>query len=235
MSKSSKKTKSKKKKIRLRIIKWTSLFVLMVVIIVLFLLSDIFNVKEISVSDNNKVTSEEIISLSGIEINENMFKILKLKTIEKIKTNPYIEEVAIHRKLNGNVEINVKERETTFMLNPEEEQYVYINNQGYILEETTESIDKPIIVGYTTENIEVGRRLDIKDLKKLNTVIKIISAAKEKELADKITSINIENDQDYIVIMKNEGKTIHFGDEKNMNDKFVKLTAVLQDAERRKR
>ena len=224
-----------KKKRRLKILKWTGLIILIITAITLFLLSDIFNVKEIKVIENNKITSEEIISLSGIKTNENMFKFLKLKSIEKIKTNPYIEEVKIHRKLNGIIEIKVKERVATYMLALEDEQFAYINNQGYILEIAIEKIEKPLITGYSTEALEAGNRLNIEDLKKLNNIIKIIKAAEEKEISDKITTIDITNSQNIVITMESEGKTIYFGDEKNINDKFVKLMAVLEDTTRPKR
>ena len=55
-----------KKKRRLKILKWTGLIILIITAITLFLLSDIFNVKEIKVIENNKITSEEIISLLAV-------------------------------------------------------------------------------------------------------------------------------------------------------------------------
>ena len=112
---------------------------------------------------------------------------------------------------------------------PKDEEYAYINNQGYILEKTTEKLAVPEIIGYMTENIEPGNRLEIADLKKLNSVIQILNAAKEKGLAEKITNINIESDENFIIKMEQEGKTINFGNSKEINDKFVKLTAVLAD------
>jgi len=233
--KQTKKKMSKKKKRRLKIFKWTSIIVLLLGAIIMFLLSDLFNIKEIKVIDNNKITQEEIISLSKIKTNENMFKFLKLKAIENIKTNPYIEDVKIHRKLNGTIEIIVIERTPTYMLNIEEEQYAYINNQGYVLEINSEKIEKPVILGFTSENLEAGNRLNVADLKKLNIVVKIMNTAEDREIADKISNINIENDQDILITMESEEKIIHFGDEKSINDKFVKLMAVLADTERTKR
>lgn len=93
---------SKKKKKRLKILRWTSLLILGVVAITLFLLSDLFNIKEIKVINNNKITSQEIRDLSTLQLDENMFKFLKISVIEKIKQNPYIESANIHRKLNRN-------------------------------------------------------------------------------------------------------------------------------------
>lgn len=91
---------SKKKKKRLKILKWTSLIALIIVAITLFLLSDMFNIKEIKVINNSKISSDEIIQLSTLQIDENMFKFIKIRVEKKIKQNPYIETVDIHRKLN---------------------------------------------------------------------------------------------------------------------------------------
>lgn len=93
---------SKKKKKRLKILKWTSLLILGTVAVTLFLLSDLFNIKEIKVINNNKITSQEIRELSTLQVNENMFKFLKVSIVEKIKQNPYIESANIRRKLNRN-------------------------------------------------------------------------------------------------------------------------------------
>lgn len=102
VQKTKKQTVSKKKKRRLKIIKWTSLFVLMAGALTLFLLSDVFNIKEIKVINNNKITSQEIKELSGLQVNENMFKFLEMSVVEKIKQNPYIESANIRRKLDRN-------------------------------------------------------------------------------------------------------------------------------------
>lgn len=229
VKKVSKKTNSKKKKIRLKILKWTSLFVLIIAAITLFLLSDLFNIKQIKVTQNNKISEQEIVNLSGLKTNENMFKFLSFQVKEKIKTNPYIENIKIHRKIDGTVEVIVKERVTTYMLLLEDSQYAYINNQGYILEITSEKLEVPTITGYITKGIEPGNRLMVEDLQKLNTVIQIMNTAKVKNLAAQITNINIENEKDFLITMESENKIIHFGDDSSVNEKFVKLIAVLED------
>lgn len=224
----SKKHISKKKKKRLKIIKWTSLFILTVGAISLFLLSDLFNIKEIKVINNNKISAQEIIELSSLKTNENMFKFLRMSVEEKIKQNPYIESADIDRKLNGTIEIEVTERVATYMLLLEN-QYAYINNQGYILEINEEKLELPIISGYTTESLEPGKRLEEDDLKKLDTVIQIIKMANERTLENKITNINIEDEKDFLLSIESESKIIHFGNSSNINDKFINIKAVLND------
>lgn len=224
----SKKKVSKKKKKRLKFLKWTSLFVLLSGAVALFLLSDIFNIKEIKVTNNNKITAQEIKDLSTLKENENMFKFLELSVVQKIKQNPYIESANIRRKLNGIIEIEVTERVTTYMLITEN-QYAYINNQGYILEFTEVKLEVPTITGYITENLEPGNRLEQEDLGKLNTIIQITKTAKEKDLDSKITNINIEDENNFIITMESESKLVHFGDSSNINDKFIMLKAVIED------
>ena len=223
-----KKTNLKKKKIRVKIIKWTSLILLVIGAILLLLLSDIFNIKEINVINNNRISSEEIIKLSGIEVNDNIFKFLKFKAKDSIKSNPYIENVKIHRKINGTVEIDVEERTPTYMIE-KEGNYFYINNQGYILEQNNEKLEVPTIEGFVTEELIPGNRLEIADLKKLNIVIQIMQAAKSKEIAEKISKINVESDYDYIITMEEEQKTVHFGNGTRINDKITKIIPVLED------
>ena len=56
-------------------------------------MSSVFNIKEINVINNNKVQAQEIISLSGLNIGENMLKTSKRKIKNNLKQNSYIEEV----------------------------------------------------------------------------------------------------------------------------------------------
>lgn len=110
-----------------------------------------------------------------------------------------------------------------------ENQYAYINNQGYILEITDVKLEVPTITGYVTENLEPGNRLIEEDLKKLDTVIQIIKSAGEKELDKKITNIDISDEKNFLITIESESKLVHFGDSSNINDKFIMLKAVLED------
>ena len=92
-------------------------------------------------------------------------------TKENIKSNPYIEDVKITRNLDGIVIVDVTERIPTFSIKGEEE-YFYINNQGYILEKTSSTDILPIIYGYSTTDVDVGQRLCKEDLKKLDSLIR---------------------------------------------------------------
>jgi len=223
--KSSKKnTKNNKKNTK----KILSILLIMGIIIgaVLILFSDLFNVTKITVINNSKVGIEEIIQNSGITVGNNMFKFFKIKGQEAIKANPYIENVDIDRKLNGEIIIEVKERIATFMLQ-KENGYIYINNQGYFLEEAQVVLPVPMIKGYKTEDLTIGNRLNVEDLKKLDIVIQIMEAAKSKGIQNIITTIDISDRNNFILEIPSEGKIVQFGNEENITVKMLWILDLL--------
>ena len=105
-----------------------------------------------------------------------MFKYTKSQITENIKENSYVEAVKIKRKLPDEIKIEIKERTPKLMITYGNA-YVYISNQGYMLEISQEYQNLTILKGIETqdEEIEIGKRLCNEDLKKLNTVFKIIA------------------------------------------------------------
>lgn len=224
----------KKRKIIFRLIKWTSLVVLLIGGGVCFLLSSFFNVRTIVISGNEKIAQETIISLSGIELEQNTFKISKSKVEQAIKTNAYIDSVKIKRKLPETVEIQVVERKPAYMLTLGNA-YVYMNTQGYLLEISQEKLKAPIITGILTpeDQIQEGNRLCTEDLQKLSNVIQIMDSANNNDIGKLVTKINISNKQDYILELKSEKKNVHVGDTSNLSTKMLYIKKVLQNEKKK--
>ena len=201
----------KKRKLILKIIKWLTLLAIIIGGTIYAMLSPIFNIKEVEVIGNSKISSETIISLSGITIDQNMFSFRTSNVRESIKNNAYIDTVEIHRDLPDKISLVVTERKTTYMIKFGNA-YAYINNQGYILEITDKEEAVPIITGYETldENIQEGNRLNTEDLEKLNDVLKIMEAASSSgnNLKNLITKIDISDKSNYILNLKKQKKQI---------------------------
>ena len=234
VQKTKKRPKTKKKNIKLKIVKWIFLLALLATAIILFLLSSVFNITDIVVENNKKISEQEIVNLSGLVKNENMFKTTNKKIKEGIKQNPYIEDVVITRELSGKVKLKVIERTPTYMIKFANG-YAYINNQGYILEISEEALQLPIITGFKTssEEIKAGNRLVVDDLKELENVIKIMETAKNTSIADIITEIDISNSNNYKLVIASEGKTVQFGDLNNINVKILKIEYILEQEKAR--
>lgn len=228
---------TKEQKIRMqkiRIIKKLSIALLMIILLIggtiYFVLSPAFNVKTIEVVNNSKLSSEQIASMSEIALNQNMFKFSKKEVKEKILANPYIEDVNVSRNIfTSKVKIEVTERTATLMLEYGNS-YVYINNQGYILEISPIKLDSPIIKGYTTqlEDVKPGNRLCKDDLERLEVVLKIIETAQSSGIENLITQIDIKNKKDYVMFLESEDKTVYLGTCTDLSTQMLYIKEMIQ-------
>ena len=229
MSKKQRQILKKKKRIK-RMLKFTALLIIIIAGIIFALVSPIFNIKEINVSNNNQINTETIISLSQLNLGQNIFKFNKNKVNKNIKTNAYIESVEIKRKLPNKVQIQIEERKQEYnveFLNG----YAYINNQGYILEISEEKQALPTIQGISTpdEQIVEGNRLNSEDLEKLEVIIQIMNICKNYELDSKITNIDISTKDEYTLYLEEEKKTIYLGDKSNLSNKMLYVQVIIEE------
>ena len=208
------------------------LFLLLAVIIgliIYLMLSPIFNIKNINVEGNKDISSEQIISLSKVQKEANLFKVSNKDTVSAIKENPYVKTVEIKRTLPDTITFVITERVATYMLEYGSS-YAYIDNQGYILEisaNTKEGLAK--IIGYETSHDDIvpGKRLCENDLKKLNTVLKITATSKTNRIDSLITRINIEDGNNFILYLSTEQKTVYLGDCTNLDTRMLYVKAIL--------
>ena len=219
----------RKRKKRKKIIKIITLLLVITGSLIFATTSPIFNVKYIEVTNNNQIDTNTIISISGLNIDQNIFKFFKKNIQNNIKSNAYIEDVNIKRVLPNKIQISVKEREKKYSLEFLNG-YAYINTQGYILEISQDKLNLPVIQGATTaeEEIVAGNRLNQEDLKRLESVIRIIDSAKENGLDTNITSIDISNKSEYNLYLESDKKTIHLGDATNLTNKMLRVQAIIE-------
>lgn len=223
------KKKKKKNKYNVKLITFVSCFLLVIASVIFALTAPIFNIAKIEVTGNSKVQTENIKSLSGLKIGENIFK-FNSSVISNIKENAYIENVEVKRALPDTVKIEVTEREVKYQVNLINS-YVYIDKYGYILENSAEKKDVPTIVGLkiTEDDLMKKSRLEGKDIETLNKILKITEAAKIINIDNIITEINTENDTDYVLYIESEAKTIYIGDTSNLTNKMLYIQKILQN------
>ena len=227
----SREERKRKKKIK-RIKFFVKLFLLVGIIaggITFALTSPIFNIKDINIINNVTIPSDTIVSLSELKPEENIFKFYKENVINKIKENPYVESVEIHRKLPSTIEIDVTERVATYNVDYMGK-YAYINTQGYILEISDDSRGMPVIQGATTseDDIVPGNRLNEEDLRKLEVVIRIMNATKDAGLDGQVTTIDISDENEYSIYLNDEKKTVYLGDASNLSNKMLYVQSIIE-------
>lgn len=224
--------RNKKRKRARGLIKYGTLSVLLIAVILCAMYSPLFAIKTIEVEGNDVISKNEIISLSQIRIDENTFALSKNKVRKQIKENAYVEEVNLIRKLPSTIILQIQERKPAYMLEYAGS-YVYVDKQGYMLEINSEKLELPILQGAVTqtEDLVAGNRLCKEDLVKLSTALKIMELAQTNEMEALITRIDIEKDDDFKIVMETKEKTAYLGDNSNLNTKMLTVKAILEKTE----
>lgn len=195
-----------------------------------FLTTPIFNISNIEITGNNKNSIETYISLTKIELNStNIFAITKNNIIKNIKENSYVESVEVQRKFPNTVKIDIKEREVAYQ-SEYNNQYIYLDKQGYILEINDKKEDIIRIIGLSSmkDAVYQGQRLIKEDLVKLDTVLKIVNYFKYNSIENKITTIDVSDTTNYTIKLEQEGKIVYLGNETKLNEKILKLKTILE-------
>ena len=204
----------------------------LIAIAIVIIYSPMFNIKSIEVEGNQRLSNDKIIELSKLSYDTNMFNYTKMQIQNNLMQNAYIGTATVSRKLPNTIKIKVEERIPTFMLQFSDS-YVYINNQGYIVDISNDKAEIPVIVGFKTDlnNIKTGNRIDIEDLKQLNMVIKIMGVCEDNEINQFITKVDVSDPKNYTLIMEEKGKTVYLGDGNELTSRILYLKAILDSSE----
>ncbi len=227
-----KEEQEKAKKARMKkfkVVKYILLMAILLGSLIYILLSPVFNINNITVIGNETVTAEQIISLSNIQKQTNMFQYRQSDIQEKVKQNAYIDTVSISRRFPDTIQITVKERKPAYLLEFANS-YVYMSNQGYLLEIANEPIDLPILTGFSTNtaNIQVGNRLQKEDLLKLETIFKITDAIESNELGQVVTKIDMTDGKNFKLILEEEQKVAYIGEGKDLSTRMLYIKTILE-------
>lgn len=224
--------KKKRKLKKLKIFLFLIIIIVLIIGIIYGLLafskSPFFNIAEIKVNilNNNKLTSSEVKSLSQISIGQNIFSINKTEIASNIKTNSYVEAVNISKKLPNTIVLKIEERTPEFQF-LKDDQYIYLDYQGYLLEQNSQKMDLPVIVGYKTTDFTLGSKVVPQDLDQLKNIPQIFSEAEKAGLSSEITTIDISDDNDYILNLDNQHKKVHLGDISSLSEKMAYAKEIM--------
>jgi cell division protein FtsQ len=213
-------------------------FLLLIAVVLCLLFLPVFNVKTVNVTNNKKVSTDEIKRLANITPDSNLFRTLSGQVEERIKENPYIESASITKKIPSTIDIYITEREVKYLVSIDDG-YLYLSEQGYVLEKSTFIDDTKLLIKnmeLSEEELKEGSRLSEANLIKLNDIANIILSANNTmtdeenkiSIGSLIKQINIDNDKDeYILYLTEDNKIVYLGDEENLTIKMQNLKEIL--------
>lgn len=198
---------------------------LCLVLLVLLLLSPVFNITEIRVTGNSSLTAESIIGGSGITKGTNIFRLNVADAEKRLSTMAYIDTVRVIRHFPAIVEIRVTESTEAayvyFIGN-----YVGIDANGKILEIKSKNdvIEKPVVLGTNVTEFGIGSRIKIDDTEKENAVFTILKQVELNQMGPFLKTIDVADLNDIKIFTASEA-TVNMG---GMDDIIYKISFLKQ-------
>lgn len=232
--KGGKKLKSKKRKKRVdssRIIIALSFLFMIIIGLYTFLNSDIFNIKNIQIQGNNKVSDEIIEQYLDVKYDKNIFIYSTNKIKKSLEQNTYIETVSIKKIFPNTIQVNINEKGIVALIK-DENKYCYIDNNLNVIDRLNEidKNEKAIIIeteyNLNNENIIKFENDDIK-----KGLIYLMECISNNNLSKKIKKINYE--QDIINMYSIDGTNIILENNNKLKYNISKVSSILVDLQTR--
>jgi len=219
----------KRAKLIKKLLRWTILIGIIIFILIFLFTSKMFKVCAIETIGNSQISQEMLLSLSGLNLEKNIFLSNTAKAENKINENPYVKEVNVKKILPDKIKIEIIEKQKVYMLEFEGN-YAYLDSNGYILEITTTKLENIIkLQGFFTqkEDIVVGNYLNEEDLERLEDIQKIINSAEKNSFKDKISGINITDKNNYSLTLQTLKKIVYIGNTSNLPTKMLRTKDII--------
>ncbi|MCT4563785.1 MAG: FtsQ-type POTRA domain-containing protein [Maledivibacter sp.] len=200
-------------------------FLLSAIIFIILFKTNFFDISNIFVVNNEVLTNEEIISYSGIQMGENIFKIKLSEAGDKIIKCPLVKDVTIKRKLPNKLMIDVVERKklaaASYM-----GIYFIIDDEGVILYTSHDINDICVIEGFEFESFLEGESIKVENEEALNKAVALCTLMENSNL---IFRPRIVYNNENITLYINEKFKVEFGSGENLTKRFKIFEAIYDD------
>ena len=199
------------------------LLLLLAITGVVYIGTESFQVKHITVIGNERIPKEDIIKRSGITYNQNILKLNKELAKERIETEPYLEVVSIKPRYPDEVIITLKEKGAAAII-PYLNSYFFIDEECYIMEIANElhDIQYPLVQGVQVRNFVVGKKLIVAEEYQIKVLSRILESIEELELESQISEIMMD-DPDNIELILTDGIRTRIGQATEIDKKLLWL------------
>ncbi|GBF34448.1 cell division protein FtsQ [Desulfocucumis palustris] len=205
---------------------WQSVFFVFLVTLGLYILlrSPLFEVRGVTVEGNNYLATEKILSVSGINTGENIFKINLKEASERLKIIPMLKSVELERRLPATVLIKVTERSPVALFSSSGG-FIQVDAEGVYLQKGSPSDrNLPVVTGIKYVLPSPGKPLKGQGL---DTALRVVRELPE-ELLPKLSEVNI-NEQGNVCLYTLDGIQCRLGSPEDVSEKAMFLSRVIDE------
>lgn len=199
------------------------LFVLLLILVCyLFLQTSLFRLETIDVKGLSTIQKDEIVTLSGMAVGENIFRVNRTKAEEQIALHALVASVQVRTRPPHTILVEVRERTAagSFL---RDGQYYTIDSDGYVMAKAAEiNGSLPLFTGLTLpETISIGMRLNSREVLDMLA----IADALHMRFENKKKEITLGEEGIYNIFL--DGMEVKLGSAANVPGKLSVLVNLL--------
>ncbi len=200
-----------------------------------FVFSSFFQINEIKISGNKRVSNESVINYLNGKLEKNLFFfktksifLVKLKLLEKeaLKEFPVISDAFLKRKLPDEINLQITEREAMGNWCVQEECYL-IDKEGIIFEKERNEQKLTIISEFSSQNISLGEPILNKEI--IQGIVDINQGLREGSCKLDIITFSLAEGNNKLTVKIKDNWEIYFDPQKFLQDQLFNLGLVLKE------
>ncbi len=213
---------------RRRIAVYSVIFAVVLIVGAVLCLTVLFKTETITVEGNKYYSEEQIVSFSGVEMQENIFIAAMTGTPDKITESlSYIEDAKINFSVPDTVIIKITNAVPAYVIK-NGSNYLLVSTKGRILEEIAENKDKlPELKCDKLKSTKVGDYVSFND-ENVPEILEEISESIRKNKVEKIVGFDV-SDTSQITLDYDHRITIKIGLPEDIDYKIRTAMAIINE------
>ena len=193
----------------------------------LIMLSPMFTIKNIQITQMDKYSKEEICDMLNLHEGNNLFLFNRIKAAKVLKDNTYVEDYKISYDFPDTVKVNIDERKVRGYV-PYMGSYLYIDEYGRVLEINKEmSSALPVVTGLIFSNFSIGDQIDAQNSEAFDIMVEIAQLMNKYDLLNIVVKIDVSNTDKVMAYVNNI--EINLGDMSNGDQKIRTMGEVVKN------
>lgn len=211
---------------------YTPIAVLLIAIIIIFGISVFFRISVIEVTGEKIYKAEQILSVSGIKIGDNLLFVDTNTTIKNIGSKlPYLNEIIVDKIVPDKIVIHVTESQAIAVLSYSGDWWV-VDQKARVLEKTDDSSasQKIIISGIDPVSVAEGQTINVGEDQqtKLQYLIEVLGAIYKAGMAPSVKTLDVTNIGN-ISFTYSDRFTVILGSGENAEYKLTMMNSVISE------
>ncbi len=211
--------------------KMIGLFLLFVLCAVIAAFTPYFNISQVNITGNSRVSAQEIEQASGITQGSNIFRVKLSSVKRRIQNISYIHSVKVKREFPNQISIEVEESQPAAAV-PYLGQYVLIDRYGKALEQETQEnmvniTDIVILTGLEIKNFELGEKIIVENERNLKIVLESLSELVHNSLIENTNEIDVTDENGIVYKMNDSKLSVLMGDASDLSYRVKFLKEIL--------